>query len=56
VYVMTEYASVKIPTSFRDRFGAMNEKYNLGYASLAEFIKDSMRRRFEEIRSSHEES
>jgi len=29
----------------------MNEKYDLGYASLAEFVKDSLRKRFEEIRS-----
>ena len=29
----------------------MNEKYDLGYASLTEFVKDSLRKRFEEIRS-----
>jgi len=29
----------------------MNEKYDLGYASLAEFVKDSLRKMFEEIRS-----
>ena len=52
---MVEYATVKIPTSFRDRFGAMNERYDLGYASLAEFVKEAMRKRFEEIEASYRE-
>jgi len=32
----------------------MNEKYDLGYASLAEFVKDALRRRFEEIISTYD--
>ena len=52
---MVEYASVKIPTSFRNRFDTMNEKYDLGYASLAEFVKEAMRKRFEEIEASYRE-
>ena len=52
---MVEYATVKIPTSFRDRFVTMNEKYDLGYASLAEFVKEAMRKRFEEIEASYRE-
>ena len=52
---MVEYINVKLPSMFRDRFGAMNEKYDLGYASLAEFVKEAMRKRFEEIEASYRE-
>ena len=51
---MVEYSSVKIPVSFKERFERMNEEYDLGYASLAEFVKESMRKRFEEIRATHQ--
>ena len=52
---MVEYASVKIPTSFRDRFETVNKEYDLGYSSLAEFVKEAMRRRFEEIEKTYKE-
>jgi len=52
---MVEYATVKIPTSFRDRFGVINDKHDLGYASLAEFVKEAMRKRFEEIEAAYRE-
>jgi len=56
VWFMVYYISVKIPESFREEVQRLNEKYNLGYASLAEFVKEAMRKRFEEIRSSYKES
>jgi histidinol dehydrogenase len=31
----------------------MQKKYDLGYASLAEFAKEAMRKRFEEIKAFH---
>ncbi len=42
-------------TSFGNRFGAMNEKYDRGYAALTEFIKEAKRKRFEEIEASYRE-
>ncbi len=50
---MVEYINVKLPIIFRSRFETVNEKYNLGYASLAEFVKEAMRKRFEEIEASY---
>jgi hypothetical protein len=46
---MTEYVNVKLPDIFRKQFENLNKEYDLGYSSFAEFIKDSLRRRFEEI-------
>ena len=50
---MVEYATVKIPIEFRDRFEELNERYHLGYASFAEIIKEGLRKRFEEIESTY---
>ena len=50
---MTEYSIVKIPTDFKERFEGLNNAHRLGYSSYAEFVKDAMRRRFEEIEASY---
>lgn len=50
---MVEYFNTKLPVSFRKRFESLNKKYDLGYTSVAEFIKDSMRKRFEEIENTY---
>jgi len=46
---MPDYVNVKLPDSFRDQFEDLNKKHSLGYSSFAEFIKDALRRRFEDI-------
>jgi len=51
---MTKYSIVKIPTEFKEHFEQLNNAHKRGYSSYAEFVKDSLRRRFEEIRSSYE--
>lgn len=53
---MTDYATIKVPESFRDRFEELNKQFDLGYASLAEFTKEAMRQRFEEIIRTYQDS
>ncbi len=50
---MTDYAVVKAPLEFREKFERLNKEYALGYDSFTEFARDAMRRRFEEIESLH---
>ncbi len=52
---MPEYDNLKIPLGFRRRFEEINKKHNLGYTTYPEFVKDAMRRRFEEIEASYRE-
>jgi hypothetical protein len=46
---MTRHLTVKIPEDFKMMWSRKNLQYDLGYSSFPEFIKDCMRRRFEEI-------
>lgn len=48
---MTRHLTVKIPEDFKMMWYRKNLQYGLGYSSFPEFIKDCMRRRFEEIDS-----
>ena len=50
---MLEYVNVKVPVELRKRFEDLNKRYDLGYASFAEIIKESLRKRFEEIEASY---
>lgn len=52
---MPEYDNLKIPLGFRRRFEEINKRHNLGYTTYPEFVKDAMRRRFEEIEASYRE-
>jgi len=52
--IMSRRLSVKIPRDYRTKFERKNKEYNLGYSSFPEFIKDCMRRRFEEVEVEHE--
>ena len=46
---MSRYLNVKISEDFKAKFERKNRDYELGYSSFPEFIKDCMRRRFEEL-------
>ena len=46
---MTRRLSVKIPRDYKIQFERKNKEYDLGYASFPEFIRDCMRRRFNEL-------
>ena len=45
--------NVKIPEAYRAKFMRKKQDYGLGYTSFPEFIKDCLRRRFEELDSEH---
>ena len=46
---MTRRLSVKIPKDYKIQFERKNKEYDLGYTSFPEFIRDCMRRRFNEL-------
>ncbi len=52
---MVDYATLKIPSEFRDEFERLNERHKKGYSSFAEFTKEALRKRFEEIRQVYSE-
>ena len=46
-----DYYSISIPRSMRDEIESiMEERKGLGYKSIAEFVKDAVRRRIEELK------
>jgi len=49
---VTRHLTVRIPEDLKTKWERKNQEYGLGYSSFPEFIKDCMRRRFEEIESS----
>jgi hypothetical protein len=51
ITVMTRRLSVKIPKDYKIQFERKNKEYDLGYSSFPEFIRDCMRRRFNELES-----
>jgi hypothetical protein len=51
---MSRRLSVKIPKDYKVKFERKNREFNLGYSSFPEFIKDCMRRRFEEVEVEHQ--
>jgi hypothetical protein len=55
IKVMTQRLSVKIPKDYKIQFERKNKEYNLGYSSFPEFIKDCMRRRFNELETTRKE-
>jgi len=50
---MVDYVVTKLPRELKTRFQELNAKYGLGYTAFAEFVKDAMRRRFEEIEAAY---
>ncbi len=52
---MSRRLSVKIPRDYKIKFERKNREYDLGYSSFPEFIKDCMRRRFEEVDDEHQD-
>jgi hypothetical protein len=52
---MPSQITVKIPEAYRAKFNRKREQYDLGYTSFPEFIKDCLRRRFEELDQLHSE-
>jgi hypothetical protein len=53
IIIMSRRLSVKIPKDYKIQFERKNKEYNLGYASFPEFIRDCMRRRFNELDANH---
>lgn len=53
---MSRRLSIKIPKDYKVKFERKNREYSLGYSSFPEFIKDCMRRRFEEVEVEHQKS
>jgi len=49
-----EYVTVRVPGSLRENFEKYNQEIGLGYTSFAEFVKDSIRKRLEEIIKTYE--
>ena len=52
---MVGYSVIKVPEELKMRFESMNRDRQLGYTTFTEFVKDALRRRFEEIRSTYDE-
>ena len=52
---MAGYSVVKVPEELKMRFEKLNRNRQLGYTTFTEFVKDALRRRFEEIRLSYQE-
>lgn len=50
---MSRRLTIKIPKDYKTKFERKNREYDLGYSSFPEFIKDCMRRRFEEVDEAH---
>ena len=50
---MPDYVTVRIPSSLRELFEQTNENLKLGYTSFAEFVKEAIRKRLEEIHNSY---
>ncbi|MFW9799416.1 MAG: hypothetical protein ACFFD9_03195 [Candidatus Thorarchaeota archaeon] len=50
---MSRRLTIKIPKDYKTKFERKNKEYDLGYSSFPEFIKDCMRRRFEEVDETH---
>jgi len=48
-----DYVTVRVPSSLRDLYERLNENYGLGYTSFAEFVKEAMRKRFEDIENTY---
>jgi len=48
-----EYVTVRLPLSLRERFERLNKRHFLGYASFAEIVKESLRKRLEEIEATY---
>ena len=46
---MRDYTTVRVPSSLRELFEHTNQDLNLGYTSFAEFVKEAIRNRVEEI-------
>ena len=52
---MVSYSVVKVPEDLKQRFERLNKERHLGYTTFTEFVKDALRRRFEEIISTYDE-
>lgn len=51
-----EYVTVRVPESLRKLFENTNEDIGLGYTSFAEFVKDAIRKRIEDLKASYGDS
>lgn len=50
-----EYITVRIPESLRDLVEKKNEEIGLGYTSFAEFVKEAIRKRLEDLIATYRE-
>ena len=46
---MSDYVTVRLPRELRDRYSKIDSEMGLGYTSFAEFVKEAIRRRMEEL-------
>lgn len=51
---MVSYSVVKVPEDLKRRFERLNKERHLGYTTFTEFVKDALRRRFEEVISAYD--
>ena len=50
------YVTVRVPESMRELYRKIDKEYGLGYTSFAEFVKEAIRLRAEEIIDIYQES
>ena len=50
-----DYVTVRVPESLRVLFEKTDKELGLGYTSFAEFVKEAIRRRIEEIKTIYRE-
>ena len=51
-----DYITVRVPESMRKLFQKIDKEYGLGYTSFAEFVKEAIRLRAEELIDIYQES
>ncbi len=45
--------TIRLSEDYRSRFLRTNQRYRLGYTSFTQFVRDCLRRRFEELDREH---
>lgn len=50
---MSDYVTVRLPKELRDLYSKLDGEIGLGYTSFAEFVKEAIRKRMEDIRQTY---
>jgi len=48
-WLMTDYDNVKLPVFFKKKFTDLNDRFELGYTSFPELVRELLRNWFKEI-------